>query len=951
MAWLRDLPIKRRLTRVILLTCTVALLLACAVLAAYELFDFRRAMARDMTVVADVLAMNIQAALAFEDEAAAGETLSALRAEPYVMSAWLQGADGKLFTAYHRPGISDAILPAPMPDGHRFEGGFLFLSRPVVLKGKRIGTIRIQADLQGIDERLLLFGGIAGLVLLGSLGVALAVSNWLQRPISGPILELAETARAVAERKDYTVRARPQGANEVGVLTEAFNQMLTGIEEREKALREGNQSLTAEIAERTRAEGVARQSEERYRTLFDTLIEGFCTIEVIFDAGNRPVDYRFLEINPAFEKQTGMQNAQGKRMRELVPNHEEHWFELYGKIALTGESAHFENEAQALGKWFEVFAYRIGGPESRKVAILFGDITDRKLAEGKVRSQLARLELMNHITRAIGERQDLTSIFQVSVGSIEEHLPVDFSCACLYDEKTGYLTVSSIGPRHQALALDLALGPAARIEIARNGLDNCVNGQLVYEPDIARAALPFPEKLASRGLRALVMAPLLVERKVFGVIIAARRQAESFTSAECEFIRQLSEHVALAAHQAQLHGELQSAYDELRETQQSALQQERLRALGQMASGIAHDINNAISPAALYTESLLEAEPGLSPRARKYLGTIQHAIEDVAQTVARMREFYRQREPQLLLAPIQLNGLVQQVVDLSRARWSDIPQQKGVFIEMVVEAAPDLPPVMGIEGEIREALINLIFNAVDAMPEGGRLTLRTGQVPDQSDPTLKAVTVEVSDTGGGMDEDTRRRCLEPFFTTKGERGTGLGLAMVYGVVQRHGAQMEIDSTLGQGTTARINFGSPRPAPIEAAPEPVPQVPSRLRILVVDDDPLLIRSLRDVLEIDGHTVVSAEGGQAGIDALHQSVKGSDPFSLVITDLGMPHVDGRKVAQAVKTASPNLPVILFTGWGQRLIAEGDIPPHVDRVLSKPPKLQDLRLAMAAVLSERA
>jgi phosphoglycerate-specific signal transduction histidine kinase len=171
----------------------------------------------------------------------------------------------------------------------------------------------------------------------------------------------------------------------------------------------------------------------------------------------------------------------------------------------------------------------------------------------------------------------------------------------------------------------------------------------------------------------------LVETKVFGLLFTARCRQESFSSGECEFLRQLSEHVALAAHQAQLHGALQQAYDDLRQSQQTVMQQECLRALGQMASGIAHDINNAISPVALYTESLLETEPNLSARARHQLETIQNAIEDVSQTVARMREFYRQRESPLTLLPVKLNPLVQQVVDLSRARWCDIPQQRGVW--------------------------------------------------------------------------------------------------------------------------------------------------------------------------------------------------------------------------------------------------------------------------------
>jgi CheY-like chemotaxis protein len=199
-----------------------------------------------------------------------------------------------------------------------------------------------------------------------------------------------------------------------------------------------------------------------------------------------------------------------------------------------------------------------------------------------------------------------------------------------------------------------------------------------------------------------------------------------------------------------------------------------------------------------------------------------------------------------------------------------------------------------------------------------------------------------------MDEDTRRRCLEPFFTTKGERGTGLGLAMVYGIIRRHGAEIAIDSVVGKGTTMRISFPVADVSKSNAATANTSfTVPTRLRVLVVDDDPLLIKSLRDILEMDGHLVVTANGGQAGIEAFRAGLERKEPFAVVLTDLGMPYVDGRQVAAAIKAASAWTPVILLTGWGQRLVAEGDVPPNVDRVLNKPPKLRDLREALAQVL----
>jgi CheY-like chemotaxis protein len=233
------------------------------------------------------------------------------------------------------------------------------------------------------------------------------------------------------------------------------------------------------------------------------------------------------------------------------------------------------------------------------------------------------------------------------------------------------------------------------------------------------------------------------------------------------------------------------------------------------------------------------------------------------------------------------------------------------------------------------------LNAVDAMPQGGDLTIRARRGPAEGQKT--PVYLEVSDTGVGMDETTRRRCLEPFFTTKGERGTGLGLAMVYGVAQRHGAKVEIDSSPGHGTTTRLVFPPRNPVePMTEAPAPPPPN-QHLRILIVDDDPLLIQSLRDTLSADGHEVVTAGGGQEGITRFEAEPM-TPGFSVVITDLGMPYVDGRKVAATIKSASPATPVILLTGWGERLVAEGEIPENVDIVLSKPPKLRNLRAAFA-------
>jgi signal transduction histidine kinase/ActR/RegA family two-component response regulator/HAMP domain-containing protein len=589
---------------------------------------------------------------------------------------------------------------------------------------------------------------------------------------------------------------------------------------------------------------------------------------------------------------------------------------------------------------------------------LTADITERQASGARLQRQLSRLNLLHRITRAVGERQDLRSIFQVVIGHLEEDVPVDFGCICLYDPIEEILTVTSVGSRSRETALELALTEKARVPVDRNGLSRCVRGELVYEPDIAASEFPFPSTLAKGGLRALVVAPLRAESRVFGVLVAPPPEPQAFSSGDCEFLRQLSEHVALAAHQAQLNDALHQAYDDLRQSQEAVVQQERLRALGQMASGVAHDINNAISPIALYTESLLEREPTLSERARSYLTTIQTAIHDVARTVSRMREFYRPQEGHAALMKIELDRIIRGVLELTQARWRDLPQERGAVIELQTDFVRPPVAILGAENEIRDALTNLIFNAADAMADGGTLTVRTKTVmrptkgAAEAEAPAEMVCLEVSDTGVGMDAETRRRCLEPFFTTKGERGTGMGLAMVYGMAQRHRAELEIDSAPGEGTTVRVVFPAAPGAEEETVKQLALGLPVRpMRILIVDDDPLIIESLRETLRGDAHRVTAVEGGQAGIDAFEAARANGEAFELVITDLGMPYVDGRRMAAAVKAASPDTPVILLTGWGQRLIAEDQVPPHVDRVLNKPPRLKELRAALAELGRHRA
>lgn len=280
---------------------------------------------------------------------------------------------------------------------------------------------------------------------------------------------------------------------------------------------------------------------------------------------------------------------------------------------------------------------------------------------------------------------------------------------------------------------------------------------------------------------------------------------------------------------------------------------------------------------------------------------------------------------------------------MTRPRWRDIPQSNGITIEVETRLAPEVPQTVGIESEIREALTNLVLNAVDAMPQGGKITIST-DVAGGANGCAKQVVVDVADTGTGMSEETRKRCLEPFFSTKGKRGTGLGLAMVYGVLQRHQGEIEIQSEPGKGTTFRLTFPVRDLLSLEQEDETEPGEVEPLRVLCIDDEPLLRELVKEMLERDGHQVEGSDNGQSGLEQFRLARDRGRPFDVVITDLGMPYMDGRQVAKTIKQESPQTPIVMLTGWGALLQEEGNAPDQVDAVLSKPPRSRELRAALS-------
>lgn len=379
------------------------------------------------------------------------------------------------------------------------------------------------------------------------------------------------------------------------------------------------------------------------------------------------------------------------------------------------------------------------------------------------------------------------------------------------------------------------------------------------------------------------------------------------------------------------HDQLREAIDELKRTQEQVIRQERLRALGEMASGIGHDLNNTLTPILGYSE-MLRLEPELPETAREYLKWIETGARDAVAVVARVRKFHQEEHTTERHEPLRVAELLTDVAALTRPKWRDEAHRTGRDIELDLQL-DDVPPVLGHPAELREVLTNLVLNAVDALPKGGRITLQLRR-------THEAVVIEVVDTGVGMAADVRVKCFEPFFSTKGLDGTGLGLSVCHGIVERHGGRFEVDSAPGHGTTFAIHLPIAAETPSDEPHEPEPPLPSR-RVLYIDDDPRLRVVIAEMLGRLGQQVDVAEGGEKGFEMFH-----ANDYDVVVTDLGMPNVDGTMVTRIIKTTQSKKPVIMLTGWASG--PESQLPSEApDVVLSKPVTIRQLREALEKVL----
>lgn len=630
--------------------------------------------------------------------------------------------------------------------------------------------------------------------------------------------------------------------------------------------------------QRIGAEARLRESETRYRTLFEAVDAGFTIAEIKFDADGRPIDYRLIEMNPAFQRQTGMGGLVGTWVRESVPGLEEHWFEIYGKVAATQTPARFENFAEPMGRWFDVYAFPTGTPEQRLVAILFNDITDRKRSEETLRQLNETLE--TQVAERTAELRFNSDIIEATTSPI---------CAFDHDYRL------------------IAFNKAHNEEFRRvNGFDTKI-GDVFPDQFI-------PEQAAR--MRALMGRALAGES--FTVCEAFGRPEYGQPCWEISYtpLRDSDGRIIGAFHLADDVSDRVRAEAELTAAQEALRQSQKMEAMGSLTGGVAHDFNNLLTPIIGSLDMLQRKSVGGEREQRLIAGALQSA-ERAKTLVQRLLAFAR-RQP-LQPRAVDVGALVSGMADL-------VASTSGPQTRVTVDVADDLPAALADQNQLEMAILNLSVNARDAMPEGGRLTItaRAADVDNGHAGGLKPgryVRLSVADTGVGMDADTKRRAIEPFYSTKGiGKGTGLGLSMVHGLAAQLGGALTIDSRPGLGTDIQLWLPA-TDQDVQELDRPEESAPRQDagRALVVDDEDAVRASTADMLVDLGYDVVEAASAEQAL----QLVRTGLVPDLLVTDHLMPGKNGTDLAREIQADLPGVRILIVSGYADVDGIAADLP----------------------------
>ncbi|WP_017244984.1 PAS domain-containing protein [Stutzerimonas stutzeri] len=665
------------------------------------------------------------------------------------------------------------------------------------------------------------------------------------------------------------------------------------------------------------AEAALRQSEERFSAILQTIEAAFAIVQVKFDADDRPVDYQFVEVNPAFERQTGV-DLHGKWVTEFAPELERFWFEAYGHVAKTGEPASFESYAQAFGRWFDVRAVRVGAPADRRIAILFNDVTQRHDAED-------RLRVSESLARENVQRVQLALAAGAIIGTWN------------WDLRTDRFTVD------EGFARGFGLDPALGRE--RLSLEQIITS--VHPEDRPGLIAAIDEVIARGGAYAhqyrvrradgryywieangrVDHSPEGIALSFPGVLIDVedRRSIEAERDRATAALRALNDTLELRV--AERTAELIHAEEKLRQSQ-------KMEAVGQLTGGLAHDFNNLLAgiSGALDLMGMRIAQGRLND-IDKYMLAAQSAAKRAAALTHRLLAFSRRQT--LDPRPLDVNLLVEGMTEL-------IQRTVGPSILVETVSAPDLWSASVDASQLENAILNLCINSRDAMPDGGRIIIETANQWLDAEAALandlpagEYLSLTVTDTGTGMAPGVIAKAFDPFFTTKpiGE-GTGLGLSMIYGFAKQSGGQVRISSELGKGTSMCIYLpryhgeaGASTAAPVQSA---AALTGSCGTILIVDDEPTVRLLLTDVLGDLGYTLIEAADSLTGLKLLQSDVG----IDLLITDVGLPGgMNGRQMADAGREVRPGLKTLFITGYAESAALGNSSLGAGMQVLTKP------------------
>jgi GAF domain-containing protein/CheY-like chemotaxis protein len=541
-------------------------------------------------------------------------------------------------------------------------------------------------------------------------------------------------------------------------------------------------------------------------------------------------------------------------------------------------------------------------------------IGNAKLYEDSL-AKIKQLTALYEIGKTLSSTLDLDELFRKALELLKDHFGYAACGILLLDGRKHELYIK------QVIGRDVEEAKKYRFRVGIDGIVGWVahNGESHYAPDVSKDPRYIP---GGSSIKSEAAFPLKVRNQIFGVLNIESDELNGFDEEDLKVLSSFASQMSISIENAQLFSNLKQTLQELKLAQDQIVQAEKLRAMGEMASGVAHDFNNVLAVVLGNIQLLLYQMDRLSPEEiREGLKVIERSSKDGAETVRRIQEFTGVRRDKEFIS-LSLNEIITEVANITQPRWKGQTQKKGIQVELLTQLG-DIPLIMGSPSELREVLTNIIFNAVDAMPEGGKLTITTQ--PQTED----WVEVRVVDTGMGMTEEVKKRVFDPFFTTKGVKNSGLGLSVSYGIIKRHGGEILIESEPGKGTAFILHlptgYGEVETVVKEVAP--IKEL-RQARILVIDDEDSVRDILSRMLKTKGHQVAVASNGEEGIERFK-----SEPFDIVLTDLGMPRLSGWEVGKAIKGINPKVPIAMITGWGVELDREKMRESGIDLIISKP------------------